>query len=91
MPKPVTRETRRNSLRPPNSSPGKPLIGHKRQRSDSTESSVLGEGVPARKIRKLRKTPDGARRAISESPLPATRGRAKATNGNSALHAVQEG
>lgn len=88
MPKAVTRETRRNSVRPPNSSPAKPLIGRKRQRSDSTESSVIADDPPGRK---LRKTADGARRAISASPLPATRGRSKAINGNSALHAVQEG
>lgn len=88
MPKAVTRETRRNSIRPPNSSPGKSLIGRKRQRSDSTDSSDIGEDVPGRK---LRKTADGARRAISASPLPSTRGKAKALNGNSALHAIQEG
>ena len=88
MPKAATRETRRLSIRPPNSSPVKSLIGRKRQRSDSTESSDIAEDVPGRKIRK---TADGARRAISASPLPSTRGKGKALNGNSALHAIQEG
>ena len=88
MPKAVPRDTRRNSVRPPNSSPGKSLIGRKRQRSDSTESSDIVEDLPGRKHLK---TADGARRAISASPLPSTRGKAKAHNGNSVLHAIQEG
>ena len=88
MPKAATRETRRNSVRPPNSSPDKPLVGRKRQRSESTESSFVDEDAPGRK---LRKSADGARRAISEGPLPNARVKGKALNGNSALHAVREG
>ena len=82
--------TRRNSVhvRPPNGSPGKPLVGRKRRRSESTEPSVVEEDAPGRK---LRKAADGARRANSESPLSTGRGRGKAANGSSAFHAVQEG
>jgi len=88
MPKAATRETRRHSVRPPNSSPGKPLAGRKRQRSESTESSIVEEDAPGRK---LRKAADGARRAISEGSFSTTRAKGKALNGISASHAVQEG